>query len=200
MQDWPVWDGVGEDEELWRWAGVDPLPVGWKPKSKRAAATRKVIIWETGYRAHVCPVCGREYFDKSNKLYCSSPCQKKAYKLRVKGKLKQVYFPGQNKGPRGGHVHHLVTVDTEPLAISTGRVLPAKETDGIQVHTVEHDRTPSNTRDERRKARRESRRERRRKLRAEAKVAGVVAGCDPKKVAGRWQGATTKKDCSSSKS
>lgn len=170
MQDWSGWDGVGVDEEPWRWAGQDPLPVGWKPNPKRAAV-RKAIIWETGYRAHVCPVCGREFFDKSNKLYCSSPCQKKAYKLRVKGQLEPVYFPGQNKEPRGGHVHHLVTVDAEPLAISAGRDLPAKGADDI----------PAHTREGRRKARRESRRERRRKLRAEAKVAGVVAGCDPKK-------------------
>ena len=50
---------------------------------------------------HQCPVCGTDFFDRRNKLYCCHRCQKKAYKLRRKGLLDPVFFPGQHKAEPG---------------------------------------------------------------------------------------------------
>lgn len=50
---------------------------------------------------HTCPVCGTDFFDRRNKLYCCHACQKKAYKLRRKGLLDPVFVPGQGKSSPG---------------------------------------------------------------------------------------------------
>jgi len=54
---------------------------------------------------HTCPVCGTDFFDRRNKLYCSRSCQKKAYKLRRRGLLDPVYFPELRSCKRRGKRH-----------------------------------------------------------------------------------------------
>lgn len=80
-------------------AGVrSPVPLGTLVKLSRAALDEDDA--HPSHCTHVCPVCGTQFFDRRNKLYCSHECQKKAYKLRRKGVLQPVFVPGQNSSSR----------------------------------------------------------------------------------------------------
>jgi len=96
---WPYEDDCEELAVL-----HEPLPAGmpeeavFGPLAERARNPR---AWEEGgdgedatQCVHTCPVCGTDFFDRRNKLYCSCSCRKKAYRLRLKGELEPVYFPG----------------------------------------------------------------------------------------------------------
>lgn len=75
------------------WAGsLDPLPVGIEaPVAIQYRSQKKHWDWETIDYPHTCPVCGKAFVGRRNRLYCSSACQKKAYKLRCRGLLQPVY-------------------------------------------------------------------------------------------------------------
>lgn len=150
MQDvrpWSGWDGIGEDERAWACAGWDALPVGYEAARRKCKAMRKAGFREDNTATRLCPVCGVQFTDRANKLYCCHACQKKAYKLRVKGRLAPVYVPGMAVKRSGGYkqVHILRTVWEDEEAAES-----VKET----------------SREQKRRARRESRRERRRRLRS----------------------------------
>ena len=71
---------------------IDPLPVGISaPVEIKYRMQKKLWVWQTEEISHKCPVCGKEFVGRRNRLYCSSGCQKKAYKLRCRGLLQPVY-------------------------------------------------------------------------------------------------------------
>ena len=71
---------------------IDPLPVGISaPVEITYRMQKKLWVWQTEEISHKCPVCGKEFAGRRNRLYCSSGCQKKAYKLRCRGLLQPMY-------------------------------------------------------------------------------------------------------------
>ena len=92
-------DPFYDDEMIFFNMLVDPLPVGLREEVPlHELVDRSRTEPESKICIKICPVCGKNFLrEQSNKIYCSSPCQKKAYKLRKAGKLQSLYSPCHEK-------------------------------------------------------------------------------------------------------